>query len=147
MENLMQTTETQVEQFLHQYANHTDKGNVPELTACFADTFIAGGPQGAMAVRASDFGLALPKRYQLFERMGCRKTELIALEETRLDARYVSARTRWRLTFERDGDEPRPIEVESTYLVDTGAEPFRFLVYIAHEDIMEVLRQHRIAPA
>jgi hypothetical protein len=143
----METTKTAVEHFLHQYASHTDKGNVPELITCFADVFLAGGPQGAQPVRAADFALALPKRVQLFDKMGCRRTELVKIQENRLDARYFSARTRWRLTFERSGNAPLSIEVESTYLVDTGTEPFRFLVYLAHDDIMGILKQHGIAPA
>jgi hypothetical protein len=137
---------TAVEDFVREYARLTDAGDVPALIACFADVFLAGGPQGAQAVRASDFAIALPKRYQMFEKMGCRRTELMGVEEQRLDARYVSARTRWRLTFEREGSEAVPIEVESTYLVDAGVEPFRIVVYLAHQDIMEVLKQRGIAP-
>jgi hypothetical protein len=38
-----------------------------------------------------------------------------------------------------------PVEVESTYLVDAGAEPYRFLVYLAHQDIMERLKELGIA--
>ena len=141
----MEMTTTAVERFLQVYARHTETEDVPELVNCFAATFMAGGPQGAKAVRATDFGLALPKRYQMFEKMGCRKTELIGVEELRLDARYVSARTRWRLTFERAGQEALPVEVESTYLVDAGTEPMRILVYLAHQDIMETLRERGIS--
>ena len=140
----METQTNTVEVFLREYARHADASNVPALAACFAETFVAGGRQGAKAVRASDFGLALPKRYQMFQQMGCRRTELIGIKEQRLDARYVSARTRWRLTFERAGGEALPIEVESTYLVDAGGEPLRILVYLAHDDIMEVLKKHGI---
>ena len=143
----METTKSAVVRFLYDYARHTDLGNIPGLVACFAETFVAGGPQGAQAVRASDFALALPKRYQLFAQMGCRRTELIGIEERRLDGRYVSARTRWRLTFERAGYEPLPLEVESTYLLDCGGEPMRIHVYLAHDDIMEILKEHGIGGA
>ncbi|KAA6457487.1 hypothetical protein DYQ86_21875 [Acidobacteria bacterium AB60] len=143
----MKNPQSAVEVFFHDYARHTDTGDVPELAACFADTFVAGNPQGAQAVRASDFALVLPKRIKYFESLGCRRTELISLEPVELDRRYVSARTRWRLTFERPGGEALPLEVESTYLVDTGVQPFRFLVYIAHQDIMEVVKERGIAPA
>ena len=141
------SAKTAVDHFLREYARRTDEGDVAELVTCFAETFMAGGPQGAKALRAGDFGVALPKRYQRFEQMGCRRTELIGVEEQWLDARYVAARTRWRLTFERAGKEPLPIEVESTYLVDAGAEPLRILVYLAHDDIMEKLKQQGIARA
>lgn len=143
----MKTKTTTVEDFLYEYARHSDQGNVGELAACFGETFIAGGPQGAKAVRSGDFALALPKRYEMFKQMGCRKTELIGIEEQRLDARYVSARTRWQLTFERAGKEALPVEVVSTYLVDAGAEPMRILIYLAHDDIMEILKRHGIGSA
>src|SRR5258707_10735203 len=112
----MEPTKTALELFFDDYANHTDKGNVPELIACFADVFLAAGPQGAKPVLAADFALALPKRYKLFESMGCRSTELISLRQDWLDERHVAARTEWRLTFERPGAKPEQIVVESTFL-------------------------------
>ena len=60
----MQQTKTPIARFFETYAFHTDKGNVPELVECFADVFLAASPQGAKPVRASDFALALPKRYK-----------------------------------------------------------------------------------
>jgi hypothetical protein len=142
----MKNTKTSIETFFDEFARHTAEGNVPELAASYADVFLAGGPQGSKPVRASDFAIALPKRFQLFETMGCQSTELIALQENWLDARYVAVRTQWRLTFERPGTESLPVVVDSTNLIDAGAEPFRILVYLAHTDIMEVLKQHRIEP-
>ncbi len=143
----METTNTPIQRFFADYARHTDTANVPELIACYADTFLAAGPRGAKPVRASDFALALPKRYQLVESLGCRSTELIGLHENWLDGQHVSARTEWRLTFERPEKESLPVVVESTFLIDAGSEPFRILVYIPHSDLMEILKQHGIAPA
>ena len=143
----MKNTNTPIERFFDEFAHHTATGNVAELVASYADVFLAGGPKGAQPVRAADFALALPKRYKLFESMGCRKTELLGLQENWLDARYVAVRTQWRMTFERPGAESLPIVVESTNLIDAAAEPFRILVYLAHADIMEVLKQHGIEPA
>lgn len=139
-------TAAQIERFLQTYAHHSDKGDVPELIACFADVFLAAGPDGAQLIRSTDFALALPKRYKLFQAMGCRSTALTGVRQTWLDQRYVSVWTEWQLTFERPGTPPHPITVESTYLIDAGSEPFRILVYLAHSDIMKVLTQHGIAP-
>ncbi len=143
----MENIKTPIERFFAAYAQHTDTENIPGIIACYAEVFLAGGPQGAQPVRAADFALALPKRYKVFANMGCRATELIGLQENWLDTRYVSVRTQWRLTFERPGVERLPIVVESTHLVDAGDEPFRILVYLAHADIMEVLKRHGIVPA
>jgi len=142
----MKNAKTPIEGFFDEFARHTATGNVPELVSSYADVFLAGGPRGVQPVRATDFALALPKRYKLFESIGSRSTELIGLQENWLDARYVFVRTQWRLTFERSGAESLPIVVESTNLLDAAAEPFRILVYLAHADIMEVLKQHGIEP-
>lgn len=142
----MKNTNTSIERFFAELALHMDKGNVPEILANYAEVFLAGGPKGAQAIRAADFALALPKRYKLFDTMGCRSTELIGLHQDWLDARYVSARTAWRMTFVRPGSDAEQIVVESTFLIDAGAEPFRILLYLAHSDIMEVSKQRGINP-
>jgi hypothetical protein len=142
----MKNISTPIQRFFAALALHMDKGNVPEIIACYAEVFLACGPQGAQSVRAADFALALPKRYSLFESLGCRSTELIGIKENWLDARYVSARTQWRLTFERPGKEALSLIGDSTFLIDTGVEPFRIIVYLAHQDFLETLKQHGINP-
>ena len=142
----MEPTNTPIQRFFADHARSTESGDVPAITACYADTFLAAGPRGAKPVHSSDFALALPKRYQLMESLGCRSTELIELHEDWLDRQHVSVRTAWRLRFERPDKETLPIVVESTFLVDAGREPFRILAYLAHSDLMEVLKQHGIAP-
>jgi hypothetical protein len=138
LEMLMETKS--FEMFFRHYAELTVTGDVEGLVACFAERFLAGGPGGAQPVRASDFAQMLPKRYALFKSLGCRRTELVDLKESRLDERHVSAWTRWRLTFERP--DVLEVEVDSTYLVET--ESMRILVYLAHQDVMERLKEHGI---
>ena len=143
----MDNHNTPIRRFFDAFAHNSDKGNVPELVACFADVFLAAGLHGAQPVRASDFARVLPKRCKMFESMGCKSTELISIQENWLDAQHAAVRTRWRLTFVRPEMEALPIEVDSTYLIDAGREPFRILMYLPHSDIMEVLKQHGVAPA
>ena len=135
------TPET-VEQFFQTYARHSDSGDIPALVACFAHTFLTAGPQGAQLTCASDFALALPKRKQLFDAIGCQSSTLVSVRQVPLDERYLLARTRWRLTFSR----PRPldIDVDSDFLIDTGGDQFKILLYLANQDIMAVLRDHGI---
>jgi hypothetical protein len=104
--------------------------------ALYAETFLAGGPQGARCIRAEDFIHALPKRKEMFERAGCRKTELAGVTETPLGERYAMAQTKWRMAFEREGGREEVLEVESTFLVDFGEEAPRILAYLAHQDAL-----------
>jgi hypothetical protein len=142
----MQNPSTPVARFFETYAHLSSSDNIPAIVTQFADTFLAASPTGVSPVRASDFAVALPKRKQLFESLGCRSTAFVSLHETPLDARFTLARTEWRLTFARpSGNED--LLVDSTFLVDTGTEPFCIALYLAHQDIMAVLKDKGILPA
>jgi hypothetical protein len=136
-----------IEHFFRAFEVNNATGNVAEIVAMFADVFMAASPQGTQAVRGSDFALALPKRKQLFESLGSRSTELVSLEEERLDARYVLARTQWRMRFARGEGDTKDVVVDSVYIVDTGAETLRIVFYLANQDIMQVLKERGIVAA
>ncbi len=96
-------------------------------------------------MRVDDFAAALPKRKLLFDRLGCQPAILVRLQETRLDARYVLAKTTWRFDFARvDSEETEQVLTDSTFLIDTGEEEFKIVMYMAHQDIMQVLRDRGI---
>lgn len=127
--------------FIEEFARNSAEGRIGKLMAQFAESFLYAGPQGSQWVRASDFALALPKRKELFDSAGHKSTELSDAQETWLDGRYALVRTRWRFAFQRGLPESAIIETESSFLVDVGAEPFRILTYLSHQDIVEMLRQ------
>lgn len=127
--------------FVQEFARNSAEGNLAALVAQFADTFLYAGPQGSQWVRTEDFVLALPKRKETFESFGHKRTELVEVQETWLDDRYTMVRTRWRFIFERESRGSENLETESSFLVDAGAEAFRILAYIPHQDIMQMLAQ------
>ena len=127
--------------FIQTFARNSTEGNASELIAQFAESFLYAGPAGSQWVRGSDFALALPKRKQIFEQFGHRSTELSDAQEQWLGDRYVLIRTRWRFTFAPASSAPYMLDTQSDFLVDAGAEAFRILVYVAHQDIVETLRQ------
>jgi hypothetical protein len=112
--------------------------------ARFADAFQFAGPLGSQSFRAADFALALPRRKQLFDRLGCQSTYLVFLHQTQLDVRYILVRTEWKLTFARSQGEPQQILVGSTIILDTGPDPFKIVFYLDHHDLMKVLKEHGI---
>ena len=136
-----------MEGFFRTFEANASTDNADAQISQFADVFMAGNPQGAQAVRAGDFALALPKRKQLFDRLGCRSTELVSLSEQRLDARYVMAATRWKMTFVRTGAKPEEIVVDSIFIVDTGSNSPKIILYLANQDIMQVLKDRGLLPA
>jgi hypothetical protein len=138
----MTSAATPLSDFFATFADNSNHGSDAETVSQFADTFLAGGPDGAKPVPASLFGPALTKRKELFVKLGSRGTKLVGLEEIPLDARYTLARTRWRMTFSRPDLPEQELEVASTFLIDTQTQ--KILVYLAHQDIFTILRQRGI---
>jgi hypothetical protein len=138
----MTSATTPLSDFFATFQHNTNHGTEAETLAQFAATFVAGGPDSAKPVPAALFAPALTKRKELFARLGCRSTELVTLDETPLDARYTLARTRWRMTFSRPDLAEQNLEVASTFLIDTQTQ--QILVYLAHQDILALLRQRAI---
>jgi len=143
-ENLVDQKPSALQQFLAAYAEHTAASNIPALVAQFADTFLVAGPSGSQCVHSADFARALPRRVELFASLGCQPAELISTEESPLATRYVLARTMWRFTFTRPEKAAESIDSESIFLIDTGSDAFRILLYLTPHDIMDTLRQRGI---
>ena len=144
-ENLVDQKPSALQHFLSTYAQHSAAGNIPALVAQFAETFLVAGPTGSQCIRSSDFARALPRRTELFASLGCQPAELIAVEESPLDNRYALVRTTWRFTFTRRQNAAEIIDSESIFLIDTGSDPFRILLYLTPHDIMETIRRRGIA--
>ncbi len=138
-------SETAIARFFRLFAQKNSEESIAAQVSQFADPFISVDPHGTRCVRLDDFAAALPKRKVLFDRLGCKPAVLVSLDETQLDARYVLAKTTWRFDFSRaNSGEAEQVLADSTFLVDTGKEEFRIVMYMAHQDIMQVLRDRGI---
>lgn len=142
----MQAPSDAIKRFFRTFESNASSHDVSAQVLQFADVFMAANPQGAQAVRVGDFAVALPKRKQYFDSLGCQSTALVSLEENRLDARFVMAKTRWRMTFAR-GDEMKDVLADSIFIVDTAVEGFKIVFYLANQDLMQMLKEHGIVPA
>lgn len=142
---MQQSTDT-LERFFRAFESNASSNDISAQVAHFADVFMAASPQGSQAVHASDFAVALPRRKQLFDRLGCKSTALVSLEERPLDARYVMASTRWHMTFAPNESKTEDVLVDSIYIVDTGGEAFKIVFYLAAQDLMQILKQRGITP-
>ncbi len=135
-----------IERFFRTFESHSNS-NVGATVSLFADVFMAASPQGAQTVRASDFAIAIPKKKQLFDSLGCRTTELVELSETRLDARYTMARTQWKMTFARPESDAEDVVAESVYILDMGGDEPKVVFYLASQDLMQVLKDRGLLAA
>jgi len=134
-----------LDSFFQTYEQNTAAGDMQAVAAHFADVFLAAGPQGAKAVPASEFALAVSKKKELFDRLGRYSTSLVSLEKTQLSGRYAMVTTEWCLSFARPGMETEQIAAGSVFIVDTGCDPCKIVFYLANQDLMEVLQQRGIA--
>jgi len=143
----MKSSLNPIELFFRNFERQSNGGNPDEILAQFADVVMVAGPDGSQVVRAADLAVALPKRKELFNRIGCRSTNLVSMNETRLDRRYVMVETQWRLEFERGEGRIDDVQVGSTFVVDAGREELKIVFYLTHQDIMTILRERGILPA
>lgn len=140
----MSTPVTAVESFFRTFEQCNQRGDMSALVPLFADNFMAAAPQGAMCVRAAEFALALPRRKQLFDSLGCQSTSLVSLEENQLDDRFVMAKTKWLMTFKLANGEIREAFASSVFILDTVAPEPKVIFYLANQDYMTVLRDNGI---
>lgn len=141
----MPVADTPVARLVGSLSTRGQAGESPAPSLPFAETFLAAGSFGTRAVRLEDFALAMPKRKQLMDSLGCKSSELIALEEMRLGSRHVLASARWCFVFAQEGEAEQRYEVDSSYVVDTGTEDtgteaMKIVLYIAHQDVLELAK-------
>ncbi len=139
----MNSSPSAMETFFRNHERNSNSGAIGPLISQFADVFMVAGPQGAQVVQTNAFAVALPKRKKLFDDMGCKTTELVSLRETSLNGPYTMVETRWRMTFASEDQSPEEILVDSTFIVYTGGEEPKIVVYLPHGDALVTLANRR----
>jgi hypothetical protein len=76
--------------------------------------------------------------------MGCRSTELVALRETSMNGPYTMVETRWRMRFVTEEQSPEEIDADSTFIVYTGGEEPKIIMYLPHGDVLATLADRRV---
>ena len=143
----MEQRGTAIAKFFETFEDNNSIGDIHTIVSQFADPFMAAGPNGAQCVLTADFALALPKRKQLFDSLGCESTSLVSLDESPLDARYVLARTRWQMNFTGKQSGKQQVIADAVYILDVSGETPKIILYLANQDIMAVLKDRGILPA
>jgi hypothetical protein len=137
---------TRVEEFFRLLERETAEGDFAALAERFAEHFMAASPSGTKIAPRSVFVASMPQRKEMFDKLGAKPAQLVSLEISVLDARYTLAKGRWLLEFAREGHSPQEVFADSTYIVDTGTEPFRITLYMTSQDLPKVLAERGILP-
>jgi hypothetical protein len=139
-----------LDRFISTFEHNANQDDPAVVVSQFADTFIAAGPAGSMAVRASDFQQALVLRKLVFEKAGRKSSRLISKKETLLGDRFAVLDTHWRFEFAPENGAAWNLETRSSFFLDMGDEMRgdlpKILVYAAHQDILKLLKEHEISP-
>jgi hypothetical protein len=83
------------------------------------------------------------KRKKQFDDMGWQSTGLVSLRETTLNGSYKMVETRWRMTFASEDQPPQQIDADSTFIVYTGGEESKIVMYLPHQDALATLANRR----
>jgi hypothetical protein len=121
--------------------------DVEDLARLYAPAIVVAGPGGSQVVSTADLLLAIPRRKQLFEAAGRRRTTLVGLHETPLDRRYTLARTEWQWLFVPNGRDQAEVTLPSTFIVEYTADGPRIVFYLMHADVGAVLRERGLLPS
>ena len=140
----MNSSPSAMETFFRNHERNSNSGSIGPLISQYADVFMVGGPQGAQAVQANAFALALPNRMKVFDDMGCQSTELVSLRETSMNGPYTMVETRWRMTFASEDQSTDEIQADSTFIVFTGGEEPKIVMYLSHGDVLATLADRRV---
>ncbi len=131
----MTDVKQQVTEFFAVFARANAEFDVPAIANLYADVFMFAGPQGAQAVRKEDFVKVLPKRKEFFKSAGLVSSKVESIEASSLDARYASAKVKWRMRFERLGAEPAENDNFATYILSSSGDSFQIVFQFDHQDL------------
>lgn len=116
------------------------------LAAMYAESVMIAGASGTQVVSSAVLQDAIPRRRQLLASAGHQETTLIEFEETRLTPRYALVRTTFRWRFQATDHEPATVTLPSTFIVDSGGDSPRIVLYINEQDVVSILRERGVLP-
>jgi hypothetical protein len=123
----------EVRSFFDRFEQASDTLDVDTIATQFAQVFMNADPNGVAAVPRDAFLAALPRRQELFDRMGVGAIRLTALTETWLDEGYVLVHTQWTADLRDQSREP--LGLSSSFILRRDGESLAVVFYLNHQDI------------
>lgn len=134
-----------LDQFLLTYERNAASDDPEAVAAQFADSFIAGGPEGSAMIPGKLFAQKLPQRKEMFRQAGHRVSRLMERRDLPIGDRYVVVDTRWEMEFAPEGRPEEHLNVGSAFLIDMGGPEPKILAYIAHQDIFRLMQERGLS--
>jgi len=113
--------------------------DIKKSAGFFSDTFISAGPRGAIAQSKAEFLKLADQAAEFYKGVGQTSAKILSLQENAVSDEYSLVRVHWGVTFKKTGDSM--IEFDVSYLVQKiGPEP-KIILFIAHEDEEEAMKE------
>jgi hypothetical protein len=142
----MNTTTPVVQEFFDQYARSRGALNLDLILSQYPDSFMMAGPNGARTVEKPTILAAFTGARAFLAASGHTSTEVLSLDETRLDQHYVLVRAEFVWRFEPASAPPIDVRIRSTFVLYSGAGVLRIVFQHEHEDFQQALRTSGVLP-
>jgi len=127
-------------EFLAGYQKALADNNAEAIGELYAENFMFADPHGVRPVARAPFLAVVPKRKQLFDALGLKKTDLTAAEEETLSDGYRMVRATWTMHFEKDGKAVESIN-KATYILQEHEGKLQIVFQLDHQDLTERARE------
>lgn len=132
--------------FFEDYIQWGEEHDAKKVAGAYADNFIFADPNGIMPMENN---AELVKKYgdieKHYKKVGRTSTHLVDIDTTELDDLHYLVKVKFGMTFKKTGDEMITFDISYIIRVVEG-EP-KIMLYISHEDEMEVLKKNELISA
>ena len=137
-----------IEEFFARYEKGANSFDPDLMSSLYTAEFMAGDSNGVSCGR-NDQTLrdAFIQRKEFFQQIGFKRANILHLEATPLDEKYMMAKVHWHMTFEKKLGHPLDFKFFITYfLYDSGSGP-KVAFWISHDDEQQVMREAWLIPS
>jgi len=139
--DVMAETSKAIREFFDAYATAIKSLDLGFFRSAYCETFMFAGPGGVQVVKRDDFLRVLPKRGAFFRAAGLVASEVLTLEETRLDEQHTMVRVRWNMRFEKDPGRPITDESAATYVLRRQEDSEQIVFQLDHQDLAKRVQE------
>jgi hypothetical protein len=137
----MSSASPAVQEFFNQYARSRSAQDIGVIAAQYPDSFMFAGPKGVRVAEKGAVLAAFGKGQEFLHSLGHQSTEVVTLDESRIDEHYVLVRAQFAWRFQRAPALPIEVKVDSTFIlyIDEGVP--RIVFQHEHEDFRDLLQR------
>jgi hypothetical protein len=137
----MSNENAEVSSFFTDYEAANAIFDVEQIAACYADTFMFGGPEGVRCVKKEDFLKVLPRRKEFFRSRGLVSSRIDFLEASALDPKYTLVKVIWNMQFARGLSQPIYSQNAASYILSRTDNRLQIVFQLDHQDLAKRLQE------